>query len=995
GAPQSPGNGMYTSDTGAAGTFAKVAIPTTSQSEIGRVALGIANGPEQDHNVVYAMVQDANKFNGGAPVLDVNEQPSGTVPFPEVFNGLYVSTDFGSSWKQLASADQLKDVTTNSAIAPACEAPIIAYCPGVQAWYNLWVSPDPTRATSAGIPTRLAFGLEEVWTNDPTVTPPTGLDGTTPARFDVVGRYYGGTSCTIVPLVNDTAPICPVASGGTVPKFTTHPDQHGSMWVPDGSGGVDLYAANDGGVYKQHVAAGDELDNDGWSKTAGGPSGHNNGMHTLQPYDAAMAKDGTAYMGLQDNGELKIDPNGDSYTIYGGDGFFTAVDPDNSNTAYEEYTGGDVSVTSDGGKTWTDIQPTGLTGAMFSTPFEMDRNDAKHLVIGGRTIHETTDGAGTTSGSWKQVYDLGTQKHPGDASAAAAAGDPNNQLSAVDTLSFPTPSNAPTGPKTPDFGYTSGDTTFPGLGDQTGSGVFLPGTYDDHPFTIKPSEGDASVTIDVTWADSTNDWDLYVYRLDNGTETEVGSSANGSTTEEKVTIPDPKAGDYVIRVVNFTATGSFDSKVAFAQRTTQGVDPGPSATYVGYCGYCDTVTQGTPFANGIATNVTAAKLGTSGAGDNWHIAAAKGLPTRYITSVRMDPSDPRTVYVTLAGYGRRWAFPGALGEDTSKIGTGHVFKSTDAGETFSDVSGDLPDTPANWSVLHNGHLVVGTDIGVFESCDSAGGAYSVLGRGLPTTPVTTMRFKPGDPDLLLTATYGRGAYTYRFAGDNGRCAAAAGAPGTTGTRGPTACAGARGFKSVKVSPKGRRGLRFAVVRRVKAKFTVDVFQQARGRKVIGQRRIAHFPKRAKSFTWKGAKGTDGLYFARVSVKAGGKTDARRPVFQRVGGRFRTRPAFYGNASCRILRLAKLSGPAFGGVKRTALGIALQTGQKADVVVTATQKAGKTTKRLERWTVKVRDTKTHRLTLPSRKAKAGDVQVTLVATAGTVKQTVKLTSKRLR
>ena len=31
-----------------------------------------------------------------------------------------------------------------------------------------------------------------------------------------------------------------------------------------------------------------------------------------------------------------------------------------------------------------------------------------------------------------------------------------------------------------------------------------------------------------------------------------------------------------------------------------------------------------------------------------------GLPKRYITSVQMDPADPRTVYVTLAGYGRRW-----------------------------------------------------------------------------------------------------------------------------------------------------------------------------------------------------------------------------------------------------------------------------------------------------------------------------------------------------
>ena len=72
---------------------------------------------------------------------------------------------------------------------PACKAPaVVAYCPGIQAWYNLWVAPDPTRQTATGVPTRLAFGLEEVWSG----TDATGLDGTVPQKFGVVGRYYAG-----------------------------------------------------------------------------------------------------------------------------------------------------------------------------------------------------------------------------------------------------------------------------------------------------------------------------------------------------------------------------------------------------------------------------------------------------------------------------------------------------------------------------------------------------------------------------------------------------------------------------------------------------------------------------------------------------------------------------------------------------------------------------------------------------------------------------------
>ena len=135
------------------------------------------------------------------------------------------------------------------------------------------------------------------------------------------------------------------------------------------------------------------------------------------------------WIGLQDNGTAKITPQGKIISTYGGDGFFVAVDPDNSNVAWEEYTNGDIRVTRDGGKSWTDNAPT-MTGALFSTPFKMDETDADHLVIGGREIFETTRGAATSSDTWKQVFNLGTRTKPGVASAATAAGDPNNAMSA-------------------------------------------------------------------------------------------------------------------------------------------------------------------------------------------------------------------------------------------------------------------------------------------------------------------------------------------------------------------------------------------------------------------------------------------------------------------------------------------------------------------------------------------------------------------------------------
>ncbi|MDX6656451.1 MAG: hypothetical protein QOH62_1244, partial [Solirubrobacteraceae bacterium] len=523
GSQQSPSNGMYASDSGDPGTFTNLDFAGNStpippdvltQPRIGRIALGIADGEGQDHRVVYALVQDAVKFNGGVTGLDANENQAGAAQ-SDYLNGLWASTDFGKTWQMIEGSTEIdNDITSGSALAPpTCKTPaVISYCPGIQAWYNLWVQPDPSQATAGGVPTRLAFGLEELWN----VEAAGGLDGT-PAKATVAGRYYAGESCTLLNATNGL-PVCPAAPGGTTPKTTTHPDQHAYLWVPDASGGgVTLFVGNDGGVYRQHRAAGQALSNDDWGR------GNSAGMNTLQPYDAAMAKDGTVYMGLQDNGEGKIDPDGTAYTVFGGDGFFTAVDPDNADHAFEEYVGGDIAATKDGGKTWTDIMPSALTGAGFSAPFEMDAADANHLMIGGRDLEETTKGVDTSSSTWTQVYDLGTQKHPGDASATAAADDPANQLSAVDVRSIKVPSNAPTGPKTQDFAVKGGENTLPG-GQELGTGApvdplagtFPPGTYEDTPFTIGKNDGDASVLITLKGATDSDDWDLFVYH-DDGT----------------------------------------------------------------------------------------------------------------------------------------------------------------------------------------------------------------------------------------------------------------------------------------------------------------------------------------------------------------------------------------------------------------------------------------------------------------------------------------------
>lgn len=161
-----------------------------------------------------------------------------------------------------------------------------------------------------------------------------------------------------------------------------------------------------------------------------------------------------------------------------------------------------------------------------------------------------------------------------------------------------------------------------------------------------------------------------------------------------------------------------------------------STIYAGYCGGLCNKNQG-PFVRGVVTN----------AGGAWHDITA-GLPNRYVTALTVDPGDARHVFATLGSYQRRW-IPGG--------GVGHVFESRNAGRTWHDISGNLPDTPALQLVLWRGHVVVATDVGVFSAAAGTPTTWSRLGGGMPRVRVWDLKVDPGR-DYLVAATHGRGMF---------------------------------------------------------------------------------------------------------------------------------------------------------------------------------------------------------------------------------------------
>ncbi|MBM2839654.1 MAG: BNR/Asp-box repeat protein [Bacteroidetes bacterium] len=136
---------------------------------------------------------------------------------------------------------------------------------------------------------------------------------------------------------------------------------------------------------------------------------------------------------------------------------------------------------------------------------------------------------------------------------------------------------------------------------------------------------------------------------------------------------------------------------------------------------------------------------TTNLGLNW-INVNAGLPNRWITRVRFDPTNRNIAYVTCSGFRFDVKLP-------------HVFKTTNLGATWQEISGNLPEAPVTVILVDpqfTNRLYVGTDVGCFFTTNT-GATWLPMGTGLPNVAVSDMHLH--QPTRIARAfTHGRSAW---------------------------------------------------------------------------------------------------------------------------------------------------------------------------------------------------------------------------------------------
>ncbi len=150
----------------------------------------------------------------------------------------------------------------------------------------------------------------------------------------------------------------------------------------------------------------------------------------------------------------------------------------------------------------------------------------------------------------------------------------------------------------------------------------------------------------------------------------------------------------------------------------------------------------TVYAGTVPSGATVAAVYRTVDGTNWVNMTNGTIPNRYPTDIHVNPNNSKEVYVTFGGFG-----------------SGHVYKTTNAGVSWTNISGNLPDVPAHSVTvdpLFPQNVYVGNDLGVYVTTDGGASWYEFT-NGMPYSLVFDLTIVYPNRHIRAT-THGSGVF---------------------------------------------------------------------------------------------------------------------------------------------------------------------------------------------------------------------------------------------
>ena len=446
-----------------------------------------------------------------------------------------------------------------------------------------------------------------------------------------------------------------------------------------------------------------------------------------------------------------------------------AVDLNNPNIVYLGGAGQNIIKSSDGGQTWNtievDVQGNGPHGnhhaiVMNANDTPLDGNDGgiwrlDNPTVGSLLWTDLNSNPNTKLSSTLQITQfIGVALHPTDPNTIYGGSQDNGTEKSVGTLPWTAvpaePTTAAVDPLsggymrvdqvTPNVVYRtfSGDSTvsvFTSSGSVTTSGFFERSTDGGNPWTVQTNG------LNPNGTDSSNLYVPYIMDPSNSSRLLLGTDRVYETVDQGNdwnAISTPGKNGWISSVptsVNFDPT--VDAIAVAAQK--------PKTIYA---------------ASGPDIFVS------TDDGASWQVhdlipsssITANSSPINFysrFSALLADPNDPtgNTAYALIAG----------LNTDASG-NSAHVYRTTDGGITWTNITGNLLDQPMNTLAFDASTkvLYLGTDTGVFASDTYANASpiWNSLAPGptsLPNAQVTDLEIN-SNLGLLAAATHGRGAW---------------------------------------------------------------------------------------------------------------------------------------------------------------------------------------------------------------------------------------------